>query len=153
MNELDFRKSFETMMQDNAGFDNFATQFVKSLVDKNTPEAIYWHGRLIGFGADSQGDWQPYTIRFFGNTYTEHAFRSKLLDGTIDIKKFELINASYAANAGANPLNLDAQIVTCTANIEATIDGDEKTGEVCLTFYIRRVYLSYDTEIDDCPRT
>lgn len=151
MNETDFRKSFETMTQDNDNFDNFATQFITSLVNRDTPEALYWHGRLIGFGADSQGIWKPYTIRFFGTTYTEEEFRENLQNGTIDIKKFDLIDVTYSLNSGANPLNLDAQIVSCTADIEAVINEEQKAGQVCLTFYIRRTYLSYETEIDDCP--
>lgn len=151
MNELQFRNSSVNLTDDDRTCDNFATQFVTSLVNRSTPESTYWHGRLIGL-SDIDGDdqWEEYSITFLGSTYTEKQFREKLEKREIVITKFEIPSGTqlrYVPVSGGSASHLDERTITHPAHIEALVDGRIITGTVQLTHRIRRTYLSFNTVV------
>jgi hypothetical protein len=146
MRELDFRESLEKLMpEDKPEFDNFSWQFVASLTD-NPPS--YWHGRLIGFSYDeASGKWNECSIEFFDEVYSELEWRRKLEDGEIVINKFVLNNDPDYTPAAASVNHINPHTVRCSAYIEATVDGEPKSGNVDIIHNIRRTYLSHKTVI------
>lgn len=153
MKELEFRTSSEdSTATDLRDFDEYATQFVNSLIETANEEQNYWHGRLIGFGHDggNPGAWSPYTINFLGNELNENLFRKQLKDQKIDIKKFDILSEpplQYRSEK-SSPKHVDAHLITYRAALTYTVDGGaDQTLIVELTHHIRRTYMSYRTEI------
>lgn len=159
MNELDFIEFLaQQQITDDSNFDNYASQFVNSLVDLGDPGSDYWHGRLIGYDSPESGSItnkdadkpspSPYEINFLGKTYCEKDFRNMLMNKNLHIKSFKLVSSpSYEIDKASPKRGLDPQIVSYEAEI--MIDGETAPRHVSVTHHIRRTYLSYHTEVKE----
>jgi hypothetical protein len=136
---------------DDFEFDNFCTQFAESLVNADYRQELYWHGRLIGPNQDGSVRLPRFMIDFAGlPRIFENEWRRRLEKHKIVITKFELIGPPvYRPDPNSPPGNGNAQIATCRAIIEGSIDGTPiAVGRVFdVRHLIRRSYHSYQTII------
>lgn len=126
-------------MSDLADYDNFATQFAKSLVKEATTGNGNWFGRLVKYNQKTEFQ----LINFFGTNYTETEFRAALADDTIVITVFDVSNISYSVDSN------DSNYATVTADvhIEAVIGGIDNVGDFTITHNIRKTWQSYETTL------
>ena len=127
-------------MPDGPENDFFATQFATSIVrESGGNRNAYWFGRMLRFlGSDE------YVFRnFFGTNYTETQFREKYENGDITISKFDISNVSYAIDAGDPTL----AVVTMDVNIEAKVDGVDKSGNHTLRHRVKQGWQAYESEL------
>ena len=128
-------------MSDLADYDNFATQFAKSLVKEATTDNGNWFGRLVKY--NNKDEFQ--LINFFGTTYTESEFRSALADDTIVITTFDVSNINYSED----PNDSNYATVTADVHIEAAIGGVDNVGDFTITHNIRKTWQSYETTLSE----
>ncbi|MGC2234581.1 MAG: hypothetical protein WA584_00285 [Pyrinomonadaceae bacterium] len=126
-------------MSDSADYDNFATQFAKSLTKEGRTGDGNWFGRLVKFHQNTEFR----LINFFGTNYTESQFRAALADDTIIITTFDVSNISYSEN----PNDSDYATVTADVHIEAAIGGVDNVGDFTVTHNIRKTWQTYETTL------
>lgn len=143
MTELEFREMFPQLDElDDKNFDLFATQFTDSL-EPNASDPPYWHGRLIGYGAQGV----PYRIRLMDQELTEEEFRNKL-GKEIVVKKFDLVDkVLYDPDTDAPPTALEPHTVEYVATLTAVVNGKDIDQQVRVTHRIRKCFVAYETEI------
>ena len=130
-------------MADLKEYDEFITQFERSIDKLNTTGKGQWFGRLLRNKGDQE--WKIYD--FFGENYGEEEFREKLKNGSIKIHRFDVKSFHYnpLPTAGVEPVEL----VTLRAKIyvSATIDEKSVEGDYEYTFLLKRAYQTYETRI------
>lgn len=126
-------------MPDTEQYDYFATQFATSIVNESTKPETYWFGRMLRYLNTDE-----FVFRnFFGKDYTEDEFRKAMVNGTIDVTVFNISNINYALDPNDSTL----AIVTCDVEIEAKVNGREKSGNFTLTQKIKKGWQTYESTL------
>lgn len=127
-------------MPDGPENDYFATQFATAIVKESGGlEEPYWFGRMVRYLGSSE-----YVFRnFFGADYTESQFRAKYDKGEILVDRFDISDIEYAID----PNDPTLATVRMNVTVEATIDGEKKSGQFRLVHKVKQGWQAYESEL------
>jgi hypothetical protein len=148
MREFEFKEEIQALPRPSSSYDNFAESFLRSLVAGNQPEALYWHGRLIGVGF-AQGAWQPYEIVFNGQTFSENEWRRSLEDQEIRVLSITSQEAPvYQSEDTGGGHHRDPTQVVMEATFVISDPQGEREVRVRLTHHIRQTYQAFGSTVE-----